>query len=210
MGGLVASIGSIGASGLGGMQQNKSQLQAAQTQAEIERMSRDFSRRQFQKQIDRQQPFVDVGTQSLPALIESISNRGDVSTLPATQTQGALISGFLGENAPGAITENALANLEAIEAEKNKGRLQNLVDVGLGGTGQTIGSRLNLGSTLGQSLASEGNILSNALQQSATNRQNIANQMGSQIGGLPALIATMRGGQQSQQQLNQPMVLGRI
>ena len=89
----------------------------------------------FGEQIQRQQPFLEVGRQALPELVESISGRGEVSQLPATRIQGSLIEEFLGD-APGQVRQDALANLEAVEQQRNVGRLQDLVNIGLGGVGR--------------------------------------------------------------------------
>jgi|GEM_PF-4864376 hypothetical protein len=193
----------LGTSIIGGVISSRGQKSAAQAQqagqqegiaeqARIEQANREFQQRQFDKQIERQQPFVDVGEMALAQLPAAISNRGDASQLPATQIQAGLISDFLGPNAPGFVQENALENLNAIEAERNKGRLSDLVNIGLGGVGSTAGSRLNLGTTLGQSLATsglrEGLGTQQSLQQAAVNRQNRQNQIIGGLSGLPSLI----------------------
>lgn len=166
----------------------------ARGQADIEKLRREASQREFKRQAARQQPFLDVGTQALPEFISAISGRGgDVAGLPATQIQGDLISEFLGEEAPAFIKERAMTNLGAVEAEKRKGKLADLVSAGLGGALSTAGAGVDLGSTLSRSLARGGGIQGQALQESATARQNIINQAVGQLAGLPALVAGARG-----------------
>lgn len=166
----------------------------ARSQAEIESLRRDAAQKEFERQIARQQPFLDVGGEALPELVSAISNRGgDVTGLPATQIQGDLIAEFLGEEAPAFIKERAMTNLGAVEAERRKGRLADLVSAGLGGALSTAGSGVDLGSTLSRSLAREGGIRGQALQESATARQNLINQAVGQLSGLPAFIAGARG-----------------
>ena len=161
-----------------------------QQQAEQEAISRGIQQQQFEGQIARQQPFLEAGQLALPQLVESISGRGDVSGLPATQAQRGMITDFLGEQAPEFVTEDALANLEAVEAERNKSRLSDLVNIGLGGVGASAGSGVNLGTTLGRSLATESNIRGQGLQQAASSRENRRNQLIQGLTGLPALGGT--------------------
>ena len=192
--GLLSSIGSLGAQAAGSASANASTIEGARTQAGIEAQNRAAQTRQFDQQIARQQPYVDVGKRALPDFINALSNRGDVSNLPATQIQGGMISDFLGPNAPDFIKDKALQNLNAVQLEGNKGRLSDLISIGLGGAGATTGSRLNLGSALGSSLSRQGNIESQGLQQSAQNRQNLANSLTTGLGGIPAYINTLYGG----------------
>jgi hypothetical protein len=201
MASLVVGLGSIGAGAVGQQQAQAGSIEGAKTQAGIERLGRAASKEEFDKQIVRQQPFIDVGTRAIDPLTQAISNRGDVSGLPATQIQSDLISDFLGPQAPGFVTEDVLANLEATELERNKGRLSDLVNIGLGGVGSSAGSRINLGTTLGSSLLGSGNLAGQSLQDAAIGRQNTANQLTTSLGGLPAFIAGQR-----QPQPNNPFI----
>jgi hypothetical protein len=179
---------------LGGAAARETAEAGARTQAEIEKLKRDALQKEFKRQIERQQPFLKAGVEALPEFISAISGRGgDVMDLPATQIQGDLISEFLGEEAPGFVKERALTNLGAVEAERRKGRLADLVSAGLGGALSTVGAGVNLGTTLSRSLARECGIRGQALQESATARQNLINQAIGQLSGLPAFIAGARG-----------------
>jgi hypothetical protein len=200
---LIVGLGSIGAGAIGEDQAREGSVEGARTQANIEGLGRAASEKEFGKQIVRQQPFIDVGTRAINPLIEAISNRGDVSGLPATQIQSDLISDFLGPQAPGFVTDDLFANLEATELERNKGRLSDLVNIGLGGVGSSAGSRVNLGTTLGSSLAGSGNLAGQSLQDAAISRQNTANQLTTSLGGLPAFIAGQR--QPQEQGVNSPV-----
>lgn len=187
----------LGTSIIGGIITSKGEKKAAQEeqrgeqeQLRVEALNREFQEEQFDKQIARQEPFVQAGTEAIDPLIQAISNRGDVSGLPSTQIQGGLISDFLGAQAPGFVTDRALGDLEAIEADKNKGRLSDLVNIGLGGVGSQAGSGANLGSTLGQSLATSGNIAAQSITDAAANRENRRNQLFQGVTGLPSLAVT--------------------
>lgn len=198
MAGLAVGLGSILATGAGQKAGTEGTVSGSRAQAGIERLGREASSRQFGRQIARQQPFIDVGTRALPQFIESLSNRGDVSGLPATTIQSGLISDFLGDQAPQFVLDEALGNLEAVEAERNKGRLSDLINIGLGGVGSSAGSRVNLGTTFGRSIASEGNVLGQSLQDAATGRQNIANQAITSLGGIPAFLSANFQGRSNQ------------
>ncbi len=187
----------LGTSLLGGYIDYKGQKDAAESQQQgtaeqirIEGLNRQFQKEEFDKQIARQQPFVDVGNLALPQFIEALSNRPSAAGLPATQIQGGMISDFLGSQAPGFVKERSLANLGAIEAEKNKGRLSDLINIGLGGVGSSAGTGVNLGTTLGQSLMTSGNLQAQGLQAAAANRENRQNQLFQGLSGLPALAYT--------------------
>lgn len=168
-------------------------LAGAEAQARIEGRKREFAKEQFEKEIERQEPFRAVGEEALPMFMEAIAGRGDVSDLPATRIQGDLIAEFLGDEAPQFIKERAQTGLSAIEAERNKARLADLVSAGLGGALTSAGSRVDLGTQLGRSLAQQANIMGQGLQQSAIQRQNLQGQLLSNLAGLPALAVAARG-----------------
>ena len=101
MGSLVGGILGIagtGAQAAGSEAGRETTIEGAKTQARIESAKRKASQGEFERQIERQQPFLNVGTQALPLFANAISNRGqDVSGLPSTQIQSDLITQFLGE-----------------------------------------------------------------------------------------------------------------
>jgi len=157
----------------------------------------------FGAQTARQKPFVDVGTMALPDFIEAISNRGKTG-LPAEQFQSGQISDFLGKNVPDIVKAKALEELEALELERNKSRLSDLVNVGVGGVGSEAGSIVNEAGTVGQSLVNIGTAKEQALQNAARARGAISlqedidkeNQRNRLIGGLselPGLVGTATG-----------------
>lgn len=188
----------LGTSIIGGVIQQRGESRAAEAeeagvrqQLETEALNREFQRRQFERQLERQQPFLEAGTLALPEFIQAIQNRPvtDVAGLPATGIQAGLITEALGPQAPAFVTEGALADLSAIEAERQKGRLADLVNIGLGGVGSAAGSRVNLGTTLGSSLAGSGALQAQGLQQAAASRENRRNQLIQGLAGLPAVVA---------------------
>jgi hypothetical protein len=188
--GIGLTVAGAALSAKGQQEETESQVQGIETQAQIEALGREASQEEFEAQIERQAPFLQAGEQALSPLIQAISNRGtDVSNLPGVAFQQEQILNFLGDQAPDFISDKAITNLEAIEFEQNKGRLSDLVNIGLGSLGTSAGARVNLGTTVGQSLGAESGLKGLALQTAATGRQNRINTLATGLSGIPALIA---------------------
>lgn len=181
-------IAQAGAGAAAGETERASTVEGARAQANIEKMSRDFAKERFEKDLERQEPFLEAGREALPELVAAIQNQSDVTNLPGFTTQQAVRNEFLGET-PAFIKERADQALEAFEGEKNKGRLLDLVNIGLGSAGSAGQTRVNLGSQVGRSLGQVGNIQAQALQDAAVQRQNTINQLGESLSGLPAYYA---------------------
>jgi hypothetical protein len=192
MAGLSAVLG-IGAQAAGQESARETTVAGAESRAKIDEMGREAAQREFQRQIERQQPYLDAGVSSLPEFIRAIENKADVSELPATRIQSSLISEFLGSESPEYIKDKAIVNLNAVEAEKNKGRLADLINIGLGGTASAAGSRVDLGSTA-SNISNIGNITAQGLSDAAKMRQDTVSGITGGLSGLPAYIAAQKGG----------------
>lgn len=186
------AIAGIALSAAGGEAARASTIEGAELQVEQERLGRAFQREQFEKALARQQPFLEAGQEASPLLAMAIRNELDTSNLPSTEIQKGLLAAGLGEEAPAFVTERAGRGIEAIEAENQKSRLLDLVQIGLGAAGAASGTRANIGTTTAQSLGRIGNIGAGALQSAATQRQNIATQATERFGGLPAFLASQK------------------
>jgi hypothetical protein len=191
MASLIGVGASVGASAFGQKESDKASIEGARTQARIEEISRQAGEDEFQKQMARQQPFIDVGTRALPMFQRAISNRGDASGLPTTAIQQDFVSDFIGSNAPEFIRQGAMKDINAMESEQQKRRLSDLVNIALGGSASQAVAGVNLASMAGQSQQRQGLSLADALQQSAISRQNMANQAVTEISGIPAYIASI-------------------
>jgi hypothetical protein len=185
---------------VGGIFQDRQSKKAAETsragaasQAAIEARNRAFQRKQFEEATERQQPFVDVGQLALPHLVSAVNNLNSVGNLPGARFQKTIVSDFLGENAPEFVKNRAFGEITALEGERQKQRLADLVNIGVGGTAGQAGAGVNLGSTLAQSLGTSGNIQAGALQDAAVHRANRQNQLIQGLAGLPALAAASGG-----------------
>jgi len=194
MGSLIGVIGGVAGQASGQAGAAATSEATALSQARIEEQKRLANQREFDRQITAQQPYLDVGEMALPDFIEAISNRGDVSGLPSTQIQSDIITDFVGDQSPDYVTDRALTNLEAVEAERNKARLADLISIGTGAQGTAAGSRVNLGTTLGSSIGAEGNIRGQSLADLAKSRQNISNIFAGGVSSIPVLQEAQRGG----------------
>jgi hypothetical protein len=195
MGSLIAIGGGVLSKGAGQAAASATTEAGAESQARIEQRKRDATTREFNRQVARQQPYIDAGKMALPEFIEAISNRGtDVSNLPGTRIQSDIINEFLGENAPDFVKEDAMLDLNASEFEKRKGRLADLLNIGVGGQASAAGSRMNLATGGGRSLGAEGNIRGQSLADMAAGRQNMANIGVSGASSIPVIAAARRGG----------------
>lgn len=174
---------------------SKTQVAGAEAEAAVEDMNLEFQQDLFEGQIERQTPYLEAGNVALPELVKAIQNRGDASQLPTTQIKRDIVGEFLGEQAPDFVTEKAYGDIDATEAELNKDRLSNLVNVALGSTGSTAESGANLASNIGSSLINTANIESQSLADQAANRSNMVATGVSAISSLPALVAAYQGRQ---------------
>jgi len=174
-------------------EQERANEQALKITEEMEQESRAFQQEQFDKQLARQQPYLDVGTQALPDFAMAVQNRGREVALPVSDIRQGLLSDFLGPNAPDFIREEAMGNIEAEEEQANIGRLANLVDLGLGGSGDVAAATTGLASGIGRSYqteqAAQGN-KAQALQNAAYQRSNLRGQTMGGLAGIPGLMVS--------------------
>lgn len=188
-------IGSVGLGAAAGEAGRAGTVAGVESQVKQERLGREFQTEQFEKALERQQPFLEAGQEASPLLAMAIRNELETSNLPAVEIQKGLVAAGLGGEAPAFVTERAGRGIEAIEAENQKSRLLDLVQIGLGAAGAASGTRANIGTTTAQSLGRIGNIGAGALQSAATQRQNIATTATERFGGLPAFLASQRRSQ---------------
>lgn len=171
----------------------ESTVAGAEAQIEIEDMNRAFQKNLFEGQIERQQPFIDAGNIALPDLVKAIQNKGDASSLPSATLRRDIVGEFLGEQSPDFIREQAFGDIDASETEINKGRLSNLVNVGLGAVSGEAQTGANLAANLENSFIKEGNIQGQSLQDQAIARQNQGATVLRSLSTLPQLYAATAG-----------------
>ncbi|MCP4365429.1 MAG: hypothetical protein GY800_09055 [Planctomycetes bacterium] len=196
MGWLDVAIG-IGGAVVGGIVQKKAAGEAeerveagAREQADIERLNRLFRSEQFQKDIARQQPMLEAGERALPEYIKSL--RGEATGVsPTVGIRSDMVREAVGSESPEFILEEAGKDIGAVESERRKGRLANLINVGLGGVGSTTASQVDLGTTLGRSLQYGGSVTEAGLTEAATMRQNQRNRELQALAGIPAAAYTI-------------------
>lgn len=187
----IPMIASMGAQALGGEQARESTIEGARTQAEIERLKRDYAQRTFEEDIERQKPFYEAGKQAGVLYPDAIVNKLDPTVTGAYQLQKRLIEPEL-EGAPEYVKESAMQQLGAIEQQKQKSRLMDIQQIGLGAAGAAGTAGLNLGNILAQSYGLTGQVSGGAKQSAAEQRQSAWNVAASQLSGLPAYFAAGR------------------
>jgi len=173
----------------------KAGLVGAQQQIKTQRQGTEFAMERLGQQIKRQQPFLDIGKQSLANLVSASRGEGEpVTDLPSTQIQRDIITDFLGETAPQNVLDETMQNLEATETEKRKQRLSNLVNVGLGATGATADTGAGISTAGTRGVIGEAGITGQSLMQQAMQRQNQQQNVLGALSQLPMLYAATRGG----------------
>lgn len=166
-------------------------------QAALEKLNRDYAQKIFDEDIERQKPFYDAGIKAGVQYSDAITNKLDPTQSGAYKTQLGLISPEL-EGAPEYVREEAIQRLGAIEGEKQKGRLLDLQQIGMGAAGAAGTSGMNLGNVLAQSFgrtSGAGFQTAQNLQTVGEQRQSAFNVAASQLSGLPAYLASSRSPQ---------------
>lgn len=188
----IPMIASMGAQAMGTLSGAEATIEGAEASANIEKLKRDYATKVFDEDIDRLKPFYDAGVQAGVKYGDAITNRLDPTKSGAYQAKLGLISEDLAGQ-PEYVREGAIEKLGAIEGEKQKGRLMDLQQIGLGAAGSAGTSRLNLGNILAQSYGLTGMTEAGAKQYGGEERQSAWNVAASQISGLPSYFASERG-----------------
>lgn len=188
---LVPMIAGMASSYMGSQQVAASTIEGAQSQANMEKMSREYATKTFEEDIERQKPFYDAGVKAGVKYNDAITNKLDPTKSGAYKMQMGLISPDL-KDAPEYVREGAFEKLGAIEGEKQKSRLLDLQQIGLGAAGSSGQSSLNLGTMLAQSYGLSGNVTAGANQSASEQKQSMWNTAASQLSGLPAYFAAGR------------------
>lgn len=190
---LAGMIGSLAGQAAAGQQQSAATKEGAQSQAEIEGMNRAYQQREFDKIIADNVPFREAGNQAIPLWKDAASNKLNVQGMPLYELQKQLIEqGNEGNEAPAYIGERSLAGLRGVEGEAQKGRLIDLVKVGLGASGSAGQANLGLGNVLGQSYMNQGDSAAAGLMNAANIRQSLINKGLEEASGYPAYQASQR------------------
>lgn len=181
----------LGADIFGGMQGAEAAEKGAKANAKIERANREYQNKVFTENMEKLKPFVEAGRAAIPKYDEAIKGRGEPMNSGLAQMQKKMI-----EADTGSMTDHVkkitMQRLEAGEAEKNKARLMDLQQIGLGSAGTAGRSSVNTGSTLASSYARAGERTSNAALDRTVANQNMWMQSLDAISGLPAYYASMK------------------
>lgn len=182
---------SAGTSYAGQKAQNEATLAGAETSANIDAMNREFQKKVFYENMAMQKPFYEAGKSAIPLYDRAINNDLNPMESGMANIQERLLTdntkGFSGY-----VKDLALGRLKAEEGEKQKGRLMDLMKIGLGASGSAGSSAVNLGGALANSYMSSGNTLANATMGNALNTQSMWNRTIDSLAGLPAYMASRK------------------
>jgi hypothetical protein len=184
-------IAGLAMSQRGQQQAMASTVEGARTQANIEAMNREYSQKVFDEEIEQQKPFYDAGVKAGVKYDDAITNKLDPKKTGTYQLQRELIDPDLAGQ-PEYVWEGAHERLGAMEAEKQKGRLMDLQQIGLGAAGSAGTAGVNLGNVLAQSYGLTGNVMAKATQSAAEQKQSMWNVTASQLSGLPSYFSASR------------------
>jgi len=158
----------------------------AESQAKIEKMSRDYQNRVFKEGYKQQEPFMKAGVEALPLYQRAVSGDAQETGIGAMERR-------MVEKETSSMSDHVrnvtAQKMEAEGAEKTKGRLMDIMQIGLGQSGAAGRSAINLGSSLAGSLQRGGSALASATMAGNIGRQNMYMGALEQLSGLPAYMA---------------------
>lgn len=188
-------LASMGAGAAGSAEGRTATVDGAKSQAKIETIKREYMTKMFNEDIERLQPFYEAGKSAGVMYGDAIKNKLD-PTKTGTYNQIDKMIGSDLEGAPEYVREEAFERLGAMEQQKQKSRLMDIQQIGLGSAGSAGTAGLNLGNTLAQSYGLSGNVMAQGMQSGANQRQSMWNNAATQLGGMPSYFGSGNGNQQ--------------
>jgi hypothetical protein len=192
-------IASMGAQAMGAETARVSTVEGAKSQARIEAMKREYMTKMFDEDIERLKPFYEAGKSAGVMYGDAVRNKLDPTKTGTYQQISKMISPEL-EGAPEYVKEEAFERLGAMEQQRQKSRLMDIQQIGLGSAGSAGTSGMNLGRTLAQSYGLSGGVMAQGAQSGAEQRQSMYNVAATQLGGMPSYFASGRQTPQQPQQ----------
>ena len=205
-------LGALVGTGLG-LMGNKAQasatLKGTASAIKMEKMQQDFMTKSFEKDLERQDPFIKLGEQGVKAYNYKMGinkpNTGQLLDARLMDRRGFGEGGIaklkrrlLEDDTEGMskyAQETTMGGMEAGESEANMGRLMDLQKIGLGAAGTAGQSSQALGQTVASSQMRAGNLGAMGAQYGQGARQDMWLQTADAISGLPALFASQRSNQ---------------
>ncbi|MCP3924491.1 MAG: hypothetical protein GY714_18110 [Desulfobacterales bacterium] len=209
-----AAIPMIASTGSGIAGQKAAQdaaISGAESSARIEQMNREYQQKVFDKNIEAQKPFYEAGKTAIDPYARAVRGEGNAMSSGLAQMQKGLLAKDTASMSD-YVKNLTSGRLEAEEGEKYKGRLLDLQQIGLGVSGSAGRTASNLGTSLAQSYAREGQTELAARMGEQTALSNMWTQTMDTLSGLPAYYEASKGQQSSRQKpdygygsgLNQP------
>ncbi len=202
--GGVLGAGSIASGLLGSHEQSQAIESAADTQAAAADQATALQREMWQKGLELQQPFYDVGLAALPDLQKAIMGGYDFTASPvakyAIQTGGRELMRGLGARglAGSGLAPSKLAELTsqvyATDYDKQIARLSGLVDIGRGTASNLSTLGQNYATTAGNIGTSSAEDLASSILASGRNQASLYQGMGQIPMNLASLYLMSGGG----------------
>lgn len=188
---MIPMVASMGFQWAGAMAQTQGMVTGSKSQAKIEKISRDYQTKVFQEGYKKQLPFMQAGKEAIPLYQKALGGEAEETGI------GAMGRGLVEQETSSMsdyVKGLASKRLEAAAPEKTKGRLMDIMQIGLGQSGSAGQSAINLGANLARSQQTGGAALAQATMAQNIGRQNMYMGAVEQLSGLPAYMAMRPGG----------------
>ena len=195
----LALIGSLAAKAIGGAAAGNIAQSGIESAIDTNRRGQTFAESLLERSIDRQAPFIEAGQAALPLTVLAREGGGEFRDRPIFQQReesglAALLGSIQGDDLSGFAADRFSTGLDVSEEAQNKARLNDLLNIGLGASGQAgqTGQRIAGAATTGA--LQRGNLGASGAQTSFEQRQNILNQQLEGLSGLPSFFAATAEG----------------
>lgn len=186
---MIPAIAGMAGQAAGGRQQRAATIEGAETQAEIERMNRDYQRELFEKEQARQKPYYEMGLQNALPMVDKYLQQGQVSQeqMPLYRMQkDAGLNALAEQNVGGYGRERFMEGLNATEQDATYNRLMDALKFGLGASSAAGAGASNFAGSYMNSLARGNRALSAGESRAASQRQSMYSNLAGQASSIPA------------------------
>ena len=187
----IPMIASMASSAAGAESARASTVAGAKSQARIETMKREYMQKMFDEDIERLKPFFEAGQKAGVMYGDAVRNKLDPTKTGTYQQISKMIGGDL-EGSSEFVKENTFGRLGAMEQQRQKSRLMDLQQIGMGSAASAGTSGMNLGQTLAQSYGISGGAMATGMQSSSNQRQSMYNKAITGISEIPSYVASNR------------------
>lgn len=186
---LVAAAGSAAMGAAGSNAAMAATKEGAQSQANVEEMSRQYQRKLFDEEMERLRPYHETAVQEgLPLMQQYLSEGGiDQSQMPLYNMQmDAAMSGLEGQGVGDYGMNRYRDSLSAAENDAGYARLQDMMQIGMGASGAAGQGAGNFATGQAQSFINSGNALARANMQANNMQNSMYGDLADQFSSIPA------------------------